>query len=695
MKYIDTIEDLELLINSLQDALYFEEPDQFDENGTALNGIGQDFVTVIEIVDTFKHNTDEIAMILEGFENECIENNTENKYITWLSNNVNEITNIYFEHKLHHAETFLNSQDFFEFKNKQKIEYQDFVKNSVNERLFNIDKNILELDEYCVNLLKSVAVEEYAWIETYIKNCMLDIDKDLYLELRSEILVCKDDEKIKELTDNFITHIKSQINNNVRTLGLKNSHDKPYFPFTEQNGSLKYSTTNSSGNPDVILRKTNNKKDWDGGIAFTYANHFVDTNMEGDQAERHSAILIEAETLFQNQKKAKFGTILHKVQKKYDNNDKQRKLYSNQIKNKNVYTETVKNFTLSSYQNLDTTCRKIKQMVTSYFENFYPWFLKENLKDVEKIYTDLIAMHQGLMIMAQDTNNNYDIENYPKINDSVLHKEMSSFYDGVSMSNRKTREEVNEYIKNKFLIPKIDENSLLLLDFDIKDMASYTLDNEIVLNSLGNLSTKSKSKNAVVLKKDIFTNDNFKHDFGENFLIQLYLINLLNNVNENQKIGVFEVIVSDLKSRVFDSEEFQSRDKSNYRNDLTLQAERLTGIFGDKVKTILELLDVKEKLEDSTEELSDTKELDKVIIYLNNYEISLKDFGINQSFENGTTISFDGLSKFVDYIIKNENETFLNTHFKSLYDKVKKFKSNTNVIDNNNLQNKNENLKPK
>ena len=55
------------------------------------------------------------------------------------------------------------------------------------------------------------------------------------------------------------------INKNVEQLGITDSSKQKYKVFDSKGN---YTAMTGSGRPDVILRKN------DGGIAFTYANHF-------------------------------------------------------------------------------------------------------------------------------------------------------------------------------------------------------------------------------------------------------------------------------------------------------------------------------------------------------------------------------------------------------------------------------------
>ena len=151
--------------------------------------------------------------------------------------------------------------------------------NEINGKIWSSHRSkILTLTKAVREKATSTVVEEASWLEGFVNEIATDN------QISSLIQIHADNNKN---LPNVIREIKALINENV----TQEMGGLP--PFDKDN---KFNAKASAGKPDVVMRKP------DGSLFFCYANYFVDTRMESDQATRHTAMLLETQRVLNSDK---------------------------------------------------------------------------------------------------------------------------------------------------------------------------------------------------------------------------------------------------------------------------------------------------------------------------------------------------------------------------------------------------------
>jgi hypothetical protein len=198
-------------------------------------------------------------------------------------------------------------------------------KKVISNKLRATKNEILQLSKGIRQAASAMAVEEAAWIDGYIEEIATD----------EEIKQLFQGYSVNENPKDLILQIKKNINDNVKALGGNK-------PFTAT-GAFK--ATASAGRPDVVMRKP------DDSLFFSYANYFVDTRMETDQATRHTAVLLEAERRFQLNNEISFYKHYAATKKDYKDSNAEVELWQSILAKKEEYSKTA--ITVASYQHID------------------------------------------------------------------------------------------------------------------------------------------------------------------------------------------------------------------------------------------------------------------------------------------------------------------------------------------------------
>lgn len=218
---------------------------------------------------------------------------------------------------------FLDEQDSRHSDHLQII--RNGVKNYALELLDAAKENIYRFLTSTVEKASSNVIEKMAWIEGYIDHVATES------ELFSVLPAQEGD------YHQFISNVAEKIKDNQRAQGV----DEEDLAFSEEN---KFKGTNSSGMPDVVLKKP------DGSYLFSYANNFVDTKMESDQATRHTALVMESQRISIEQN-ISFYKAFKQVKKLYPGSDDERVLWESILKDKDLYSDVRTH--VSSYQFID------------------------------------------------------------------------------------------------------------------------------------------------------------------------------------------------------------------------------------------------------------------------------------------------------------------------------------------------------
>jgi len=162
----------------------------------------------------------------------------------------------------------------------ERQQLQQSIKlNELNGKIWSSHRSkILTLTKAVREKATSTVVEEASWLEGFVNEIATDDQISSLIQIHAD-----NDQNLP----NVIREIKTFINENV----TQEMGGLP--PFDKDN---KFNAKASAGKPDVVMRKP------DGSLFFSYANYFVDTRMESDQATRHTAMLLETQRVLNSDK---------------------------------------------------------------------------------------------------------------------------------------------------------------------------------------------------------------------------------------------------------------------------------------------------------------------------------------------------------------------------------------------------------
>jgi len=522
MRYTDTIPEEEIIqyIFSLKD---------------------QNILTKIErFLNSGKLSVLQELRIIEGFRN----------IISWLYTE---------EGQLFFTKHFQN-EDFFNLEERNLVikENYDNINEYLNDitlqELENIDNFLLKETQSLKQKINSIVVEEGAWFDEYILKCATEKEKISLLKLSKK----KDQEGFKNT-------LKELINKNNDSLGI------PHVFSKEGEG---YSFTKAtSGLPDVVLKTR------EGGIHFCYANSFENSYMESDQAERHSAILLETmkemnwynindKTGFFN----KFKSIIENYKGEPEQRDLWKKIISNKDNINDLYNKVRNNFSISNYQYIGHL-QLIEQVLFLQHHNHKSkkdielW--KQNNKEEYEVMKDKINLIkvslQSLVLEAQEFHN-FILKPEEKIynfsnNDKKIFKSVS--VNSPTIMGEQEKSITNTFFKELFEKGDLKSTLLDLISMETKSeeitQQYNSIENEEVLdtNNLigfwGQTLKTHKTATAILYNIEDFKKDSIEK--MDSFLLKFIILNQNNELKLALIEGLLHLLLGKYRKNDFSEEE--------------------------------------------------------------------------------------------------------------------------------------------
>jgi len=448
--------------------------------------------------------------IIDGFRN----------ILSWLYTKNGET---FFKENFKRVELFdLDKRE--ELLNENYENVNEYLNDITLQEINNIDSTLLQITQLLKKKINSTIIEEGAWFDEYILKCATEKEKITLLKFTK-----------KNDMIGFKNSLKNMINKNNEELGIPHvfSKDNESYSFTKATGGL----------PDVVLKTR------EGGIHFCYANSFENSYMESDQAERHSAILLETMRKMnwnKNIDTKDFYKEFQSVHNTYLGEVEQRNLWRNIISNKknysDNYSEVRSQFSISNYQYIGHL-KLIEQVLFLQHHNLVDkkeieeW--KQNNKEEYEVMKEKInlikVLLQSLVLEAQEFHN-FTLGNDEKIYN--FSNEDKKIFKSVSVNSPTIMGEQEKSISNPFFRNLFEKGSLksTLLDLIDMDNKSIQLTNEA--NNIENEDTL-KSKNQIgywgqTLKLNktsmtsLFDINDFKKDTIEemdSFLMKFIILN--------------------------------------------------------------------------------------------------------------------------------------------------------------------------